>query len=89
MERHKHVTVDNKLGLHLRASSKIVKLANKFESQVHLTKDGRKVNAKSIMSIATLAAPKGSDVEILALGPDAELAVDQIAQLFRDKFGEE
>ncbi|MDP8254986.1 MAG: HPr family phosphocarrier protein [Candidatus Alcyoniella australis] len=81
--------VRNKLGLHLRASSKIVNMANRFESQIHMQRDGRKVNAKSIMSIATLAAPKGSQVELTALGPDAATAVDQISKLFADKFGEE
>lgn len=82
------VTVSNKLGLHARASSKIVSLASQFNSQIWIQKGNRIANAKSIMSLMMLAANYGSHVEIKAEGIDAELAINEIVKLFNDKFGE-
>jgi len=84
----RELTIKNMQGLHLRASSKIVHLANKFRSDVLLAKDGQEVNGKSIMSIATLAAPLGSVITVRVEGPDAKEAIEALTQLFEEKFGE-
>ena len=82
------LTISNRLGLHARASAKLTKLASGFKSEIHLTRNGRRVNAKSIMGVMMLAAGIGSQVEIEAEGPDEQAAVDGIAALVNDKFGE-
>lgn len=83
------VDIINKLGLHARASAKLVTLANKFTADVRLKKDGREVSAKSIFNIIMLAAGLGSQVTLIAEGEDAEQAVAELAALVADKFGEE
>lgn len=81
-------TIVNKLGLHARASAKLTQLASGFQSEIHLTRNGRRVNAKSIMGVMMLAAGKGSSVCIEADGEDAEDALAAIGALIADKFGE-
>jgi phosphocarrier protein HPr len=81
-------TIVNKLGLHARASAKLTQLASGFQSEIHLSRNGRRVNAKSIMGVMMLAAGKGSSVSIEAHGTDAEAAVAAICSLIADKFGE-
>ena len=81
-------TIVNKLGLHARASAKLTQLADSFQSEIHLTRNGRRVNAKSIMGVMMLAAGKGSSVCIEADGEDAEDALAAIGALIADKFGE-
>ena len=81
-------TIVNKLGLHARASAKLTQLATGFQSDIWLTRSGRRVNAKSIMGVMMLAAGKGSSVLIEAEGADAERALADILRLFADKFGE-
>ena len=83
------VEIINKLGLHARASAKLVTLASKFTAEVRLRKDGREVSAKSILNIIMLAAGMGSSVTLIAEGADAEQAVEELAALVADKFGEE
>lgn len=83
------VDIINKLGLHARASAKLVTLANKFTADVRLRKDGREVSAKSILNIIMLAAGIGSQVTLIAEGEDAEQAIEELAALVADKFGEE
>lgn len=83
------VDIINKLGLHARASAKLVTLANKFTADVRLKKDGREVSAKSILNIIMLAAGLGSQVTLIAEGEDAEQAIEELAALVADKFGEE
>jgi phosphocarrier protein len=78
----------NKLGLHARAAAKLVTLAQKFKSDVRVTKDGREVSGKSIMGVMMLAAAKGSRVTFRAEGPDAEKALDAIEALVARKFDE-
>ena len=78
----------NKLGLHARASAKLTQLAGGFHSDIWLTRNGRRVNAKSIMGVMMLAAGKGSSVTVEAEGADAEAALAAILQLIGDKFGE-
>ena len=82
------ITVSNKLGLHARASAKLTAAASKFQSGVWLSRNGRRVNAKSIMGVMMLAAGIGSSVELEAEGPDEAQAIDAIEGLFKDKFGE-
>ena len=82
------ITISNKLGLHARASAKLTKLASSFESDVALSRNGRRVNAKSIMGVMMLAAGIGSTVKIDAEGKDADKALAALLQLIRDKFGE-
>jgi phosphocarrier protein len=78
----------NKLGLHARASAKLTQTASAFQSEVWITRNGRRVNAKSIMGVMMLAAGQGSSVSVEATGADAEQAVAAILQLIGEKFGE-
>jgi phosphocarrier protein HPr len=82
------VTINNKLGLHARASAKLTKLAGSFESEVWMSRGERRVNAKSIMGVMMLAAGLGSSVEIETTGSDEQQAMDALVALIDDKFGE-
>ena len=82
------VTITNKLGLHARASAKLTKLAGSFKSEMHLSRNGRRINAKSIMGVMMLAAGLGSEVEIESEGDDQQAALDALIALINDKFGE-
>jgi len=82
------ITISNKLGLHARASAKLTKLAGSFQSEVSMSRNDRRVNAKSIMGVMMLAAGIGSIVEIEIDGPDEQAAMDAIIALINDKFGE-
>ena len=83
-----NITISNKLGLHARASAKLTKLAGSFQSDVFMTRNDRRVNAKSIMGVMMLAAGIGSVVEIEVDGADERLALDALTALINDKFGE-
>ena len=78
----------NKLGLHARASAKMTQTASKFKSEVMLSRNGRRVNAKSIMGVMMLAAAKGATVTIETNGPDEDEAMQAIVGLINDYFGE-
>jgi phosphocarrier protein len=80
--------ISNRLGLHARASAKLTKLASSFASDVHLNRNGRRVNAKSIMGVMMLAAGLGAEVELEVDGPDEQAAADAIIALVIQKFGE-
>ena len=82
------VTIVNKLGLHARAAAKLTQVANSFKSDVWLSRNDRRVNAKSIMGVMMLAAGKGALVNVEAVGADADAALSTIRQLIADKFGE-
>ena len=84
----REIKIVNKLGLHARASAKLTQSASKFASSIWLTRNGRRVNAKSIMGVMMLAAGLGSTVELETDGEDEQQAMDEIAKLFADKFGE-
>jgi phosphocarrier protein len=84
----RELLISNKLGLHARASAKLTKLASEFSSEVWLSKGARRVNAKSIMGVMMLAAGQGARVVLEAEGADAGQALERIAQLVDDKFGE-
>jgi len=82
------LTIVNKLGLHARAAAKLTQVASGFKSEVWLSRNGRRVNAKSIMGVMMLAAGKGALVTVEAEGADADAALRAIRQLIADKFGE-
>ncbi|HZW73711.1 MAG TPA: HPr family phosphocarrier protein [Caldimonas sp.] len=82
------VKISNKLGLHARASAKLSKLAGSFRSEVSLSRNGRRVNAKSIMGVMMLAAGLGAEVEVETEGDDADAAMAALCTLIDDKFGE-
>lgn len=79
----------NRLGLHARAAAKLVRLANRFSSEIRLEREGVEVNGKSIMGVLMLAAHRESFVSVRAEGPDAYEAVDAIGGLIAQKFEEE
>ena len=81
-------TIVNKLGLHARAAAKFVTTASTFESEIHVSRNGRTVNGKSIMGVMMLAAAKGSQITVNANGTDAEDALQAIEGLINDYFGE-
>ena len=83
------VEIVNKLGLHARASAKLTQVAGQFESEVWLSRNGRRVNAKSIMGVMMLAAAKGSTIVIETNGADEITAMQALVQLVADRFGEE
>jgi phosphocarrier protein len=84
----REVEIVNKLGLHARASAKLTQLAARFQSEVQIARNGRKVNAKSIMGVMMLAAGKGAKITLEVEGPDEEQAMDALCALIRDCFGE-
>ena len=86
--RQLEVEIVNKLGLHARASAKLTQLASSYKSEVWLSRNGRRVNAKSIMGVMMLAAAKGSSVILETSGPDEEEAMQALARLIADRFGE-
>jgi phosphocarrier protein HPr len=85
---NENVEIVNVLGLHARASAKLTQLASQFESEVWLTRDQKRVNAKSIMGVMMLAASKGTVLELEVSGPDESDAMNAIKALVADKFGE-
>jgi phosphocarrier protein HPr len=86
--QRRELEIVNKLGLHARASARLSETASRFESEVWLTRNGRRVNAKSIMGVMMLAAAKGSTVVLETEGSDEEEALAAIAALVADRFGE-
>lgn len=82
------IEIINKLGLHARASAKFTQLATKYKSEVWLTRNKRRVNAKSIMGVMMLAAGKGAKVTLETNGPDEQECFDALLGLVQDKFGE-
>jgi phosphocarrier protein HPr len=83
-----NTTINNKLGLHARASAKLTKLAGSFPCDIWISKGERRVNGKSIMGVMMLAAGMGSEVAIEASGEKEQEAVDALLALIADKFGE-
>ncbi len=82
------ITISNKLGLHARASAKLTKLASGYKSEIHLSRNSRRVNAKSIMGVMMLAAGLGSEIGIEVEGEDEERAMQALRALIDDRFGE-
>jgi phosphocarrier protein HPr len=86
--QRREVEIINKLGLHARASAKLTQLAAKFQCDVFLSRNNRKINAKSIMGVMMLAAGKGAKIVLETDGPDEEPAAEAIVALVNDYFGE-
>ena len=86
--QQREIEVVNKLGLHARASAKLTQMAGQFTAEVWISRDARKVNAKSIMGVMMLAAARGSVVTIETVGPDEAQAMAALVGLINDKFGE-
>ena len=85
----REMTVSNKLGVHARPAAMFVKIANRFESEIYVEKDGETVNGKSIMGLMMLAAGPGSKLSIRANGQDAAQAVNELEALLKRKFDED
>jgi phosphocarrier protein HPr len=83
-----NVTIINKLGLHARASAKLTKLASSFACDVFMSRNGRRINAKSIMGVMMLAAGIGTEVEIETSGDDEAQAMQALVALINERFGE-
>ncbi len=81
-------TINNKLGLHARASAKLTKLAGAFPCEVWVSRNGRRVNGKSIMGVMMLAAGMGSSIDIETDGEQEQAAMDALQAMIADKFGE-
>jgi len=86
--QQREVEIVNKLGLHARAAAKLTQLAARYDSNVMLARNGRKVNAKSIMGVMMLAAGKGARVTLEIDGPDEADAMEALIALIADRFGE-
>lgn len=86
--QHQDIEIINKLGLHARASGKLTQTASAFKSEVWLIRNGRRVNAKSIMGVMMLAAAKGSKVTLEVDGPDENEAMQALVTLINQRFGE-
>ena len=86
--QRRELEIVNKLGLHARASAKLTQTAAQFSSEVWISRNDRRVNAKSIMGVMMLAAARGSKVVIETDGPDEDKALEVLAQLVADRFGE-
>jgi phosphocarrier protein len=83
------LTIINKLGLHARAATKLVRLASQFESNIQFKNKHREVDGKSIMGVMFLAAGKGTEIELIVNGADESSAMSQLSILIQDGFGEE
>ncbi len=86
--RKTRLVIRNQLGLHARASAKLAKLAGSFKSEIFVSRNDRRVNAKSIMGVMMLAAGIGTEIELEAAGEDEDAAIDAISALVDGKFGE-
>ena len=88
MELKKELIIGNDLGLHARAAAKIVSLSREYKSELFLSKDGHEVDGGSILSILTLACPKGTEIGVRVVGEDPEELMTKLTALFEQKFGE-
>jgi phosphocarrier protein len=87
--QRKIILLSNQLGLHARASAKVVNLAARFASEIYLVRDGRKANARSILDVMKLAASHGTQLELVVKGTDEVEALAAMEKLIHDKFGED
>jgi phosphocarrier protein len=88
MELVKKLRIENELGLHARAAAKIVALAGQYKASLFLKKEEQEVEGSSILSILTLACPRGTELEARATGEDSEMLLGALTSLFEQKFGE-
>lgn len=85
----KEFTILNKLGIHARPAAQFVKMANRFEANVFVEKDGEEVDGKSIMGLMMLAAGHGSVISVSSDGPDEDAAIEALGELIARKFEED
>lgn len=85
----REVTVNLEAGLHMRPISQIKQVAQKYDCQVNIRKDGRAVSSQNMMEMLTLVAVQGTRLSLEASGPQAEVALDELVQLFETDFGAE
>ncbi len=88
MEQTKTFRISNDLGLHARSAAKIVELAGKYKAGLYLSRDGNEVDGCSILSILSLACPKGTEITVRVVGDEAEALMAEVGRLFEGKFGE-
>ena len=88
MELNRTLKITNELGLHARSAARIVELSGQFKARLTLSKDGNEVDGGSILSILTLACPKGTSICARIVGDDAEPFMEKLSTLFDEKFGE-
>jgi len=88
MELVKKLRIENELGLHARAAAKIVALAEQYKASLFLKKDDQEVEGSSILSILTLACPRGTELEARVTGEDSAMLLSALTSLFEQKFGE-
>ena len=88
-EVERQFTIINELGMHARAATRFVQVANRYRADVYVEKDGQTVNGKSIMGVLMLVAAQGTVIRVRAEGDDAEEAMAALAELITTKFGEE
>jgi phosphocarrier protein len=84
----REIEITNKLGLHARASAKLTQTAARFQSEVWLSRNGRRINGKSIMGVMMLAASRGTQIRIETIGDDEQAAMNALTALIEDTFGE-
>lgn len=88
MELIKLLRIDNELGLHARSAAKIVALAARYKASLFLRKNDQEVDGSSILSILSLACPKGTEIEVRTVGEDSQALMEALNDLFKGKFGE-
>jgi phosphotransferase system HPr (HPr) family protein len=88
MELVRKLRISNELGLHARAAAKIVALAGQYEAKLFLKKDEHEVDGSSILSVLTLACPRGTELQVRAVGKDSEALLQALSTLFEQRFGE-
>ncbi|MFO7786054.1 MAG: HPr family phosphocarrier protein [Thermodesulfobacteriota bacterium] len=88
MELKKALRITNDLGLHARSAARIVELAGQFDARLYLSKDGYEVEGGSILSILSLACPKGSEITVRIVGKDGAALMERLSELFERKFEE-
>lgn len=81
--------IKNRLGLHARAAARLVQTLGKHDAEVTVTKDGQEVSGKSILGLMMLAAGQGSVIDVAATGPEAAVAIESMAVLIEQRFGED
>lgn len=88
-EARKFVIIQNKLGLHARAATKLAKLTHQFDAKVAIVQDGKEVDASSVLCLLLLASGQGKEIEIIARGSEAQSAVEAVATLIEARFDED
>ena len=88
MELIKNIKIVNELGLHARAAARVVELAGQYRSKLFFKKGDHEVDGSSILSILTLACPKGSEIQARIIGEDADELMEKLGELFQKRFGE-